>query len=185
MSVFKEAAVLKMPLEVQSLIPLRPRGCSRSSKCRSGSSAETRAAKCWCAPLFKMLPIWISVSEIEPLGWNHVIRKHEYLLYTTMSYRQRICGTILHMGVRRYVRYVNIITASGYASGMNRGTYQVITLSVRLGAGGFWRAPVWCQIGCECAQRDQCRRHVPTSCGFADAVLIIARMIIIMMIMIY
>ena len=32
------------------------------------------------------------------------------------------------MGVHQYARYVNVIAASGYASGMNRGTHQVITL---------------------------------------------------------
>ena len=39
------------------------------------------------------------------------------------------------MGVCHYARYVNVITASGYESGMHRGTYQVITLSVKLGEG--------------------------------------------------
>ena len=58
----------------------------------------------------------------------------------------------LHLGVRQYARYVDAITASGYASGyapgmnqnrvcigyesgMHRGTHQVITHSVKLGQG--------------------------------------------------
>ena len=60
------------------------------------------------------------------------------------------------MGVRQYSRYLNVIAAtgnaSGYASGMNRvcigyesgmhrGTHQVIALSVELGEGGFGTRP--------------------------------------------
>ena len=44
------------------------------------------------------------------------------------------------VGVRQYARYVNVInviTASGYASDMIRGTHHVITLSVKLGEGGL------------------------------------------------
>ena len=45
------------------------------------------------------------------------------------------------MGVRQYIRYRSVITASGYASGMNRGTDQVITPSVELGEGDFGANP--------------------------------------------
>ena len=41
------------------------------------------------------------------------------------------------MGVCQYGRYLNVITASGYASGM----HQVIALSVELGDGGFGARP--------------------------------------------
>ena len=42
-----------------------------------------------------------------------------------------------YMGVRRYSRYVNVITASGYASGIHRGTHRLILPSVKLGEGGL------------------------------------------------
>ena len=46
--------------------------------------------------------------------------------------------------MRQYAHYVNVITASGYASGMHRGyasgrsrgTDRVVTLSVKPGEGG-------------------------------------------------
>ena len=47
------------------------------------------------------------------------------------------------MGLCQYYRYTNLITASGYASGMHRGTDQVITLYVQIGEGGFGARPYW------------------------------------------
>ena len=45
----------------------------------------------------------------------------------------------------RYIHVIHVITASGHApgsaSGMDRGTDQVTTLSVKLGEGGFDARP--------------------------------------------
>ena len=50
------------------------------------------------------------------------------------------------LGIRQYVRYVNVITASGYASGMNRicigyDSSSHHPFSVKLGEGGFGARP--------------------------------------------
>ena len=56
------------------------------------------------------------------------------------------------MGVCQHACYVNVISASGYASGtkrvcigyksgVHRGMHQVIAISVKLGEGGFGAHP--------------------------------------------
>ena len=50
----------------------------------------------------------------------------------------------IYMGVRQYAPYVNVITASGSASGLHRGTHQVITLSVKLCEGVSGACPYEC-----------------------------------------
>ena len=63
------------------------------------------------------------------------------------------------MGVRQYARYA--ITASGYESGMHRGTHQVIALSVKLRGPEARAGTATAQQSTDFAERARPRGAVP------------------------
>ena len=76
----------------------------------------------------------------------------DFLQFETSGFHEQDLGKLnimfefappkLDLGVCRHARYANAITASGYATGVHRGTHPVIALSVKLGEGGGGRTPM-------------------------------------------